>query len=351
MNEVVDFRILADPVARALLGEPNRSLSKRGELRFGSNGSVKVVTEGDAAGTFADFESGQQGGLLDLITAKRGGDHRDAMLWLGEYGFADATSSKPNRNQRVSAVYPYTDETGEKLFEVVRLENPKTFRQRRSENDWSVKGCKVVPYRLPAVQEAIKRQVPVFIVEGEKDVDRLAELGLAATTNAGGAGKWRLEHSMCLAGADVVIVPDNDEAGADHADKAARSLKGHATRIRILNLPDMPEKGDVSDWLDAGNTPEQLKALVEKLPDWRKKSRLRMTYFGQEDSFPARNWLVKGVRNTASACRPISLTDRWPSSNSPGSPGRRWQTARLCFMRIGTTSKSCRWSRQPMFNI
>lgn len=295
MLETLDFGSLADPVSRALLGEPNRSLSKRGELRFGANGSMKVVTEGKAAGTFADFENGLQGGLLDLITAQRGGDHRDAMRWIEESGFAAPTATKPSHNQRVSAIYPYMDENGTKLFEVVRLENPKTFRQRRNENDWSVKGCKVVPYRLPALQDAIRRQETIFIVEGEKDVDRLAEIGLTATTNAGGAGKWRLEHSMYLAGADVVIIPDNDEAGADHAEKVARSLKGQATRIRTLNLPDMPEKGDVSDWLDSGNKTEQLKALLDDAPEWRKKSRLRMTYFGQEDNFPARNWLVKGV--------------------------------------------------------
>ncbi len=59
---------------------------------------------------------------------------------------------------------------------------------------------------------------PVFIVEGEKDADTLASLGLVATTNPGGAGKWRREYNGYLASRKVIILPDNDEAGENHAD-------------------------------------------------------------------------------------------------------------------------------------
>ena len=83
----------------------------------------------------------------------------------------------------------------------------------------------------------------VLIPEGEKDVDRLIDLGFVATTNAGGAGKWRPEHSEYLRGRRVCIMPDNDDAGERHAEKVARSLAGIAAEIRILRLPNLPAEG------------------------------------------------------------------------------------------------------------
>lgn len=287
-----DFAAIAESVARELLGEPNQHLSKKDELRFGSNGSLKVMIAGKAAGTFSDFETSESGGLLDLINRQIGGDHKAALEWLRErYGPPEQV--KP-ATARIVAVYPYYDEVGQKLFEVVRKE-PKTFLQRKSETDYSVKGCRVVPYRLPDVIEAIGGEYIIFVVEGEKDADRLASLGAHATCNAGGAGKWREEHSACLKGANVVIIPDNDKAGEDHAEKVAKSLKGYASRTRILRLPTTDRKGDVSDWLDAGGTIERLYDLANEAPDWRPASRLPLTWLGDEDRVPPRKWLVKGL--------------------------------------------------------
>jgi len=99
-------------------------------------------------------------------------------------------------------------------------------------------------------------------------VDNLAQLGLTATTNAGGAGKWRKEYSAALRGANVVILPDNDEPGQGHARKVSQGLLGKAKSIKVLNLPDLPPKGDVSDWLAAGGTADQLIALAEAAPNW-----------------------------------------------------------------------------------
>jgi putative DNA primase/helicase len=96
-------------------------------------------------------------------------------------------------------------------------------------------------------------------------------LGPAATTNPGGAGKWLDVYNECLRGADVIILPDNDEAGRAHAQAAAKSLAGTATSIKILNLPvswphngaGAPEKADVTDWIAAGGTVEELWRLAE----------------------------------------------------------------------------------------
>jgi putative DNA primase/helicase len=97
----------------------------------------------------------------------------------------------------------------------------------------------------------------------------MANFGVAATCNAGGAGKWRSEHARYLHGADVVVIPDNDPAGREHGELVAKSLVGTAARTRVLELPGLPEKGDASDWFDCGGTAEQLWRLAERAPDWR----------------------------------------------------------------------------------
>ncbi len=163
---------------------------------------------------------------------------------------------------RVVATYDYGD------FQVLRKE-PKDFTQRRPDGKggwiYDLKGVKRRLYQLPRLQAA-DPDATVYIPEGEKDVNRLVALGLVATCNPGGAGKWREEYSESLRGRNVVILPDNDQAGRDHAERVARSLIGVAASIKIVELPDLPDKGDVSDWLQAGGDAEKLKALSDAVP-------------------------------------------------------------------------------------
>lgn len=165
------------------------------------------------------------------------------------------------------AVYRYTDEDGSPLFEVVRY-FPKTFRQRRADGSWGIKGVRRVLYRLPDVAGAVEEGRAVLLVEGEKDADRLAGLGFTATTCPGGAGKWRREYTDQLRGARVVITPDNDDPGREHAGAVAAELHEAGAEVRVLELPDLPAKGDVSDWLDGGGTEEELRELAKAAPVW-----------------------------------------------------------------------------------
>src|SRR5262249_44809521 len=128
-----------------------------------------------------------------------------------------------------------------------------------------------VPYRLPDVIEAVSLGRPVFVVEGEQKADLLATWNLCATCNAEGAGKWTAKHAAYLRGADVVILPDNDEPGRKHAEAVAHSLQGIAARVHILELAGLPPKGDVVDWQKAGGTREQFDTLVASAPDWRRQ--------------------------------------------------------------------------------
>ena len=193
------------------------------------------------------------------------------MLIRKEHGISP--SDTPQKQEKIKrhlvASYNYKDEAGVLLYQVQRFE-PKQFVQRRPNGDaweYKVKGTRKVPYRLPELLEAPVNK-PVYIVEGEKDVDRLMELGLVATCNSGGAGKWDKNFAEYLTERTVICIPDNDPAGRDHAQKVAQSLRHDTSiKVRILELPNLPEKGDVSDWLEAGGTVDELVKLDTTDPD------------------------------------------------------------------------------------
>ncbi|MEM1346036.1 MAG: DUF3987 domain-containing protein, partial [Pseudomonadota bacterium] len=252
----------AEAVVYALLGEPNRTLSRPRQLRYGTNGSLSVDLD---KATWFDHEHNTGGGLLALVRRERGGTATEARRWLQEQGVALESEVPAAPRPRIVATYDYCGEDGHLLFQVLRTA-PKSFRQRQPDGrggwDWSVKGAQKVLYRLPELLAA-PPEAPVFIVEGEKDADRLASLGLIATANAGGAGKWQAGYAKTLAGRRVTVLPDNDSAGRAHAEAVKQSLTGEARAVAVLDLDGLPEKGDVSDWLDAGGTPERLLTLAE----------------------------------------------------------------------------------------
>ena len=119
--------------------------------------------------------------------------------------------------------------------------------------------------------------------------ERLARLGIVATCNPGGAGKWRDAFADQLAGADVVVLPDHDKAGRDHAQAVARSLAGKAARIRLFELPGLADKGDASDWFVAGGTIDTFNALVDQAPDWTDNGTRVRRDSATQRSHPARH--------------------------------------------------------------
>ena len=166
----------------------------------------------------------------------------------------------PSRG-RIVKTYDYIDAHGELLCQSVRYE-PKDFRQRRPDPDggwiWDLDGVPRVPYRLPELLKADPARV-VFVVEGERDVDRLRGLGLVATCSPLGGGKWNQIDDSVLHDRRVIVLPDKDDLGRKHARQVVASLDGKAAVVKILTLPGLPEHGDVSDWLDAGGTADELK--------------------------------------------------------------------------------------------
>jgi archaellum biogenesis ATPase FlaH len=216
-------------------------------------------------------------GIGDGIAALqwlRGGTFPETVNALAEYlGQSSDQPSRPAHNgkPKIVATYDYRDEQGILLYQVVRFD-PKDFRQRRPKDGggwtWSVKGVRMVPYRLPDLLTAGPER-GVLVLEGEKDVDRAAGMGIIATTNAMGAGKWRPEYNEHFRGRSVYIIPDNDQPGRKHAQQVAMSLHGIAKNIKVVELPGVPEKGDLCDWLDQGGTKDKLAELVKAAPDWK----------------------------------------------------------------------------------
>lgn len=291
----------ARAVAIELLGEPNKTLSSQHELRFGKAGSVSVDLE---KGAFYDHEAKEGGGVLWFIQHRAGTpvEGGGAVQWLRDHGYyieddarpanqSDRPAQRldPNGNWlpqrvpdhgRLTATYDYLDEKGTVAYQVCRFEwtvdpevNPKghdkTFVQRRPDRSkkdgWTYKtqGLRALPYRLPELLDDLADGRPVFVVEGEKKVDMLRQLGVPATCNHGGAGKWAETLSEHFGAANIIILPDNDDAGRSHADLVGKRLTDAGARVRVLDLPGIPPKGGVDDWLPAGGDAEQLYDLVD----------------------------------------------------------------------------------------
>jgi hypothetical protein len=183
------------------------------------------------------------------------------------------TLSRTKPHSGLNTYYDYHDENGDLIFQVIRSYH-KGFMPRRPDPErpgkwiYNLKGVKRLIYRLPEVLEAVQKGLTVCITEGEKDADNLNHLGWVATTNPFGAGNWLDEFSGSFKGVNVAIFTDNDAAGQRHGRQVARSLWGKAASVKIVELPGLPEKGDVSDWLLSGGTVEELHALVDETPYW-----------------------------------------------------------------------------------
>lgn len=185
----------------------------------------------------------------------------------------------------LTKTYDYTDASGAVLFQscrFLRSDGKKTFRQRRPDGNggwtWSIGDVPLVLYRLPDITAAVESGRPVYVVEGEKDADALAELGYAATTNPMGAGKWSETFSATLRGAEIVILPDNDAPGRSHAEQVAASLTAQGCTVRVVALPNLPVKGDVSDWLAAGHSLETMEELIGKTRLWQPDQRTKFVW-------------------------------------------------------------------------
>jgi 5S rRNA maturation endonuclease (ribonuclease M5) len=227
----------------------------------------------DTHGYVFDFE--QQIAKLDGKEIDRGEARKRVIEILRSSG-QFASTAKPAPDE----IYQYTDLDGELLFEVCRYGYGKGKKLparrlnplREGEYIYNVNDVKHVLYRLPDVRDASS----VLVVEGERKADTLRNLtmcdqfglSIVATTNPFGAGKWKDFHSECLADKEVVILPDLDKKGLEHAEQVQESLKRVAfVNARIVRLPEEEGVNDVCDFLELKkHSREELVQVIG--PDW-----------------------------------------------------------------------------------
>lgn len=360
-----DFNVPIEQVALRVLpefmGEPNKALSSRSELRWGKNGSLSVDL---VKQTWHDHEDQTGGGVLDLLTSFRGYTKGEAIEWLQDEGFLErrerpdgqanghANGASPQgkfagfMDDWPVATFQYFDDKGRLAYEVLKFAKtaPRRYMQRRKHPAgkgwiWGLQGgtygqvksgdwFKAKEGKHYQAEEAFDDAVrwlyhrdevvkakadgrPVYLCEGEKDVETLRAWGYTATTNAGGAKYWTEQFDEDLAGAAVVILPDNDETGNQRAMVRGAGLIGKSKSVRILDIAehwkDAPEKADITDWKEAtGGTADTFKALAAKARPWkpeRPKSRFgalewsRLDEAGPELDFLVDGWLTEGERS------------------------------------------------------
>jgi hypothetical protein len=247
------------------------------------------------------------GGLVEFEHKLNGGTRQEA--WERVLEVVHANHLFESRRSKPVAIYQYQDAQGRLLFEKLRYE-PKRFVLRRAVADgryeYKLDGVAEKPlYRLPEVITANE----IFVCEGEKDCDNvltafaakrsIGDIRIAATTNFDGAGKWKDEYAIYFAGKRVVILPDNDEPGRNHAETVARSVTKYAGGVKVVTLPGLPEKGDVSDWFGAGHATEELVAEIKKAVHWHPSQQphvmlIEGTQFAASAP-PEQEWDVEGV--------------------------------------------------------
>jgi hypothetical protein len=179
-----------------------------------------------------------------------------------------------NYHKEIVANYHYKDEQGNILYKICRRQwmdkgkSKKDFMAyTKDNNSWSfgIKNARHVIYKLPEVLKAIEDGESIFFVEGEKCVEQVFKLGLVGTTTAFGArgfSAYSKDYASSLSGANIVILPDNDESGQVFAKEVLKAVKEGAKSIKVLELPDLKLKGDIVDWVENGGTKEELIILA-----------------------------------------------------------------------------------------
>lgn len=279
------MKFTCEQVARAGLGEPGKREGT--ELLYpcphperhqhgDAHPSLKINPKKDTWGCFVCGVGGTAWQLAAFIAGVDPGDNAAVKAWLKERGLLNGPTSG---GKHITATYDFTDEAGRLLYQEVRYE-PKDFKFRRPNGKggwvWHLEcneDCKCEP-KLPPVRRVLYnlptllKATSVLVLEGPKDCESAQKLGLVATTNAMGAkAPWLPGYSETLRGKRLCLAADADAPGVAHTKDAARSLIGMVQSVKLIEaLPGVPNKGDLTDYVQAGGTRESLPKLIEEAP-------------------------------------------------------------------------------------
>ena len=186
--------------------------------------------------------------------------------------FDDAVKAEAKATGGVTAgQWAYYRADGTEFAHVVRFNLPdgnKQFRPiHQAKDGWRIGDPSGLwpPYRL----NDLPATGTVWLTEGEKPADAVCKIGLAATTSAHGSGAAEKTDWTPLAGRDVALLPDNDEAGRKYARDVARLLVGLSppARVKIVDLPGLPEKGDIVEYIESldSKSDEDIRGGIEAM--------------------------------------------------------------------------------------
>jgi hypothetical protein len=277
VTDTIAFNRIADLLGG--MGEPTRyrggALRTRGLCHDGDSPDTVAIRRGNNGGVVIHcHKCGDNRGFLNAI----GWTERDLFdepLELQRDRPADDTWIPcGERGHRRVAQYLYRDENGRVVHGVTRCDHKdfaqwrpaadtKTGRRWRLNDDRGNRLVRTVPYRLPDLLAAKEADRVIWLCEGEKDVHALVDHGLAATCNAGGAGKWTAEHAQFLEGMDVTIVADRDEPGQRHALHVVETLRRLARSVYVVQA--LTGK-DAADHFAAGHKDSQFVQVWAPVP-------------------------------------------------------------------------------------
>ncbi|EPR12084.1 hypothetical protein M527_01835 [Sphingobium indicum IP26] len=273
-------------------------------------------------GSWASIVPGAPDGVL--INSANGGDPleiKDQLRSKGVLPRWEPTSQRPlQRRPRQPGIshFEFQDADGATVCRKVRTDKPDgskvfTWQHPDGKGGWAAgRGCDPLPYRLPDLLAAPADAV-IYVAEGERKADKLASWGMVATSS-----KDLPADLSVFQGRTVAILPDNDKQGAKIAGDLLRALEGVAERAFLIELPGLPEKGDIIDWT---GTADDLAALVDKELNPRAKLLPLLdpaAWHGQET--PSREWAWNDYIPHRQA---TYLT-------GPGSAGKSLLTQQLC---------------------
>lgn len=208
-----------------------------------------------------------------------GGCKYDDIIAAAGLNGSSATQAEPGtrrNSKKEHKVYTTRDVYRRKVFEFRSPSGEVLYVQQHkgpyfrpvSDDQWVSKLEDVtrVPYKLPELLEGVRSEKTIFHVEGCKDVDTATEWLEVTATTTGGVKTWRPTFRSYYVGANVVILPDNDEEGRAYSREVASSLAGVAKTIKIVSLPGLPPKGDLTDFKEAGGTAKEFYAAIREAP-------------------------------------------------------------------------------------
>ncbi len=193
--------------------------------------------------------------------------------------FYDVEPRSPNwrayvesrEKRKIEAVYNYFSINGSYAFTKIRLEGKKIiYGKLQNErfayglgHDVGRKNYKAIYGSPQTINKAIAEGRPIFIPEGEKDVDTLIKQGYTTFTY-GGVNDWQSDFATLVQGAEVFILVDNDEPGKRVAEIIQNDIKAVAKSSKIIvPMPDTP-KADITDYFSAGHSKQEFEQMLQQ---------------------------------------------------------------------------------------